>query len=136
MQQAIITAIGLGVASLLLTASAYAAPCPSDSVQVGSTCVDKYEASVWEIPNSQKNQGLIKKVQRGRAGLGDLTSASALANGVVQRGVAADDYPCSPNGNDCDDIYAVSIPGVKPFAVPSLATRPATSPASTLSWVH
>src|SRR5262245_20557129 len=24
--------------------------CPPDSVQVGPTCVDKYEASVWEVP--------------------------------------------------------------------------------------
>jgi formylglycine-generating enzyme required for sulfatase activity len=36
----------------------------------------------------------------------------------VQHGISPTfSYPCSPNGNDCTDIYAVSIPGVTPSAV-------------------
>jgi hypothetical protein len=55
---------------------------------------------------------LIKKVQKGTATLADLTTA-----GATQRGVGlANDYPCNDTGNDCDTIYAVSIPGVKPSA--------------------
>jgi formylglycine-generating enzyme required for sulfatase activity len=73
--------------------------------------VDKYEASVWEIPAG--NTTLIKKVEKGKATLADLT-----AGGAIQRGVGGvDDYPYNDNGNDCTDmIYAVSIPGVKPSA--------------------
>jgi len=62
------------------------------------------------------NKGLINKVKKGTATLANLTSASAIANGVVQRGVAFDDYPCGGDGNDCDEIFAVSIPGVTPSA--------------------
>jgi len=85
-------------------------PCPPDSVKVGATCVDKYEASVWQIPAN--NQALINKVIQGKATLANLTSG-----GAVQRGVGGvDDYPCDNTGNACADIYAVSIPGVKPSA--------------------
>jgi formylglycine-generating enzyme required for sulfatase activity len=62
---------------------------------------------VWEVP--AENTALSKKIRKGTATLANLTA------GGVQRGIGAtDDYPCSDNGNDCDDIYAVSIPGVKP----------------------
>jgi len=109
--------VGVFTVSPLFFPSVHAARCPEDSVQVGATCVDTHEASVWEIPNTTQNRGLINKVLKGRADVGDLTSATAVANGVVQRGLGAtDDYPCSDNGNDCADIYAVSIPGVKPSA--------------------
>ena len=54
------------------TALAGKGKCPADSVKVGNVCVDKYEASVWEIPPS--NTALIKKVQQGTATLADLTA--------------------------------------------------------------
>jgi hypothetical protein len=113
--------IGLSVAFFGLclgaaTPAGAAAKCPSDSVRVGPVCVDKFEASVWEIPNVPANKGLINKVKKGTATLANLTSATAIANGVVQRGVGSDDYPCGDDGNDCTDIYAVSIPGVTPSA--------------------
>ena len=57
-------------------------------VRVGAVCIDKYEASVSSEPN-----------------------------GGVQYGVGGtDDYPCDDNGQDCTNIYARSIPGVKPSA--------------------
>jgi formylglycine-generating enzyme required for sulfatase activity len=101
-------------AVLLLTTPVLAA-CSPDSVQVGPVCVDKYEASVWEIPaktlKGKSNAALVRKVQQGTATLADLT-----AGGATQRGNGTDDYPCLDTGNDCDDIYAVSISGVKPSA--------------------
>jgi len=69
--------------------------------------VDKYEASVWEIPAA--NTALINKVKKGRASLAELTA------GATQRGIATDDYPCDNTGNNCrDKIYAVSVAGVQP----------------------
>lgn len=63
-------------------------PCPSDMVAVGGVCIDKYEASVWDSPT-----------------------------GTTQYGVAADDYPCGDNGQDCtNNIYARSVAGVMPSA--------------------
>jgi hypothetical protein len=92
--------------------------CGPDSVAVGPACLDKYEASVWEIPNVPANKSLIRRVKAGKATLADLTSPAAVAGGVVQRGVASDDYGagCPDEGNGCKDFYAVSIPGVTPCA--------------------
>ncbi len=102
--------IFLGVTSLFFATSIMAAACPPDSVQVGSVCVDKYEASVWSIDPA--NKGLIGKVRQGKAALSHLSEG-----GAVQRGANADDYDlagCSDNGNGCTNVYAVSIPGVTP----------------------
>ncbi len=44
--------------------------CPADSVKVGTACIDRYEASVWQIPPT--NKALVKKVQDGKATLADL----------------------------------------------------------------
>jgi formylglycine-generating enzyme required for sulfatase activity len=54
-------------------------------VKVGSFCIDKYEASVWSSPR-----------------------------GGTQYGVSSDDYPCNDNGQNCSNIYARSVAGVKP----------------------
>src|SRR5262245_60189641 len=98
-----------GSATFTLPHGIALAACPADSVKVGNVCVDKYEASVWEIPAS--NTALINKVKKGKATLADLTA------GGTQRGVVDfDDYPCNDNGNDCSTIYAVSLAGVKPSA--------------------
>lgn len=62
-----------------------------EMVRVGSLCVDKYEASVWNAPNASV--------------------------ATTQYGISADDYPCSDNGNDCSStnpIYARSVAGVTP----------------------
>lgn len=60
-------------------------------VRVGSLCVDKYEASVWNAP--------------------------IASSATTQYGTSVDDYPCSDNGNDCSSthpIYARSVAGVTP----------------------
>ena len=82
--------------------------CPSDSVLTGTTCIDKYEASVWETTDG----ALIASIRNGT-----VTSAAQLtAAGAVRHGVATDDYGpgCPDTGNGCVDFYAVSIPGVTP----------------------
>jgi len=102
--------------SLVLAPPAVAAgPCSRDAVRVGTTCVDKYEASVWDIPAAHK--GLIRRVQEGKITLADL-----LAGGATQYGAASTssctggEYPSSfpVDGNWTAPLYAVSIPGVLP----------------------
>ncbi len=44
-------------------------------------CVDKYEASVWQIPPT--NAGLIKRVQKGKASFSDFTVAGATQLAVA-----------------------------------------------------
>jgi hypothetical protein len=110
-------------ASLMAAAPAFAgwpgdtSKCKADAVKTGSVCMDKYEASVWEVPAlnlaGKSNAGLIKKIQGGVVTLAQLT-----AGGATERGLGfTDDYPCADNGQNCKDkIYAVSIVGVKPSA--------------------
>jgi hypothetical protein len=88
--------------------------CAPDAVVAGTVCMDRYEASVWRVPNATTtNKALVKKIQQGRA-----TAVSLAAGGATQLGVASDDYtPCADNGQNCaDDIYAASLPGVVPSA--------------------
>jgi hypothetical protein len=97
--------------------------CPPDSVLVGATCVDTYEASVWQI--SPSNTALMKKVQAGKATLADLTGGGATQlSPATSRSPA---YPANfpntgnwtpvPGSNPrSPGVYAVSIPGVHPSA--------------------
>jgi hypothetical protein len=62
-------------------------PCPSDMVDAGSFCIDKYEASVWDSPT-----------------------------GAIQYGTLGDDYPCADSGQNCTNIFARSVAGVRPSA--------------------
>jgi hypothetical protein len=89
--------------------------CPSDSVQIGPTCMDRYEASVWRIPPTNpagsSNASLIRNLPTGKVTVVNLTAA-----GATQLGIAGDDYaPCADSGQNCtNDIYAVSLPGMTP----------------------
>jgi hypothetical protein len=88
--------------------------CAPDAVVSGTVCMDKYEASVWRVPNATTtNKGLVMKIQQGKA-----TAALLTAGGATELGVVGDDYaPCADSGQNCaDDIYAVSLPGVIPSA--------------------
>jgi formylglycine-generating enzyme required for sulfatase activity len=99
-------------AVVLLLARVSAAQCPPDAVLVGNACVDRYEASVWRIPDTLANKDtLIAAIQAGM-----LTSALQLA-GAQRRGENGDDYgACTDTGGGtaCTKVYAVSIPGVRP----------------------
>lgn len=88
---------------------AFPITCPLDSVLVGTTCIDTYEASVWQTTNAS----VIAKIKDGTVTLADLNAA-----GAIQRGASSDDYGagCPDTGNGCVDFYAVSIPGVTPSA--------------------
>src|SRR5215475_5094337 len=74
MYRALVMGIGIGCLGLLLAPAALAAKatCATDSVQVGSVCVDLYEASVWEIPAG--NTALSKMIKKGTATLSDLSA--------------------------------------------------------------
>jgi len=88
--------------------------CGPDAVVAGTVCLDRYEASVWRVPDpSTTNALLVRKIRLGRATQGDLA-----AGGATQLGTLRDDYaPCTNNGQNCaDDIYAVSLPSVIPSA--------------------
>jgi hypothetical protein len=82
--------------------------CGPDAVPAGTLCLDKYEASVWRVPNpTTTNATLVRKIQLGSATKADLTTG-----GATQLGTERDDYaPCTNDGQNCaDDIYAVSLP--------------------------
>jgi len=97
--------------------------CPPDSVAVGPTCVDTYEASVWLFQPS--NVDLVAKVRAGTATLADLT-----AGGAVQLGCTIPPYnqtappvyfpdngqwtPILGSSPPSPGVYAASIPGVLP----------------------
>jgi formylglycine-generating enzyme required for sulfatase activity len=107
---ALLIAVGLAA-----PAAARTTRCAPDAVLVGATCVDRWEASTWQIPAD--NLALVRKVQRGRATLDDLLSGGAVqvsAGGFVT--CVAPLYPATfPfTGNWTAPIYAVSVPGVLP----------------------
>lgn len=117
-------------AALVIGHVAAAGACPPDSVRVGRLCIDKYPASVWQIPTAMittpAGRTLLHRIQTGTATLNVLTNAGAVRLG------ASDGLPCSgqdygtglpPNGNwqalpgvnpPTPGVYAVSIPGTLP----------------------
>src|SRR5262249_42502137 len=96
--------IAMAVALVASTVAAVGPPtgplsrCAMDAVVAGAVCMDKYEASVWRVPNpTTTNVALARKIQLGRASLADLT-----AGGATQLGTRRADYaPCTPNGQSC-----------------------------------
>jgi len=107
-------ALGFGL-SMVVTPAAHAARlCGPDSVPVGTVCMDRFEGSVWRVPNpNTTNASLVAKIQLGTASVTDLAAAGATPLGTL-----GDDYaPCADDGLNCtDDIYAVSLPAVVPAA--------------------
>ena len=110
------TATATVTAALMIALGAQAhaaAKCPADSVRAGTACMDKYEASVWFVPNATTtNKSLVKKIQQGKATLANLTQG-----GASQVGAAGDNYGlCNDTGTLCSDFYAVSVAGATPSA--------------------
>lgn len=88
--------------------------CAADAVPAGTVCLDKYEESVWRVPNSSTtNAMLVRRIQ-----LGFATRTELLAAGATQVGMTIDDFaPCDDDGQNCaNDIYAVSLPAAIPSA--------------------
>ena len=77
--------------------------CSPDMVPVGPTCIDKYEASVWEVPAG--SLALIQKIKAGTATLAELQA------GASQRGATSNDFGagCPDTGKGCVNVFAVSI---------------------------
>jgi hypothetical protein len=106
--------------------------CPPDSVKVGTVCVDKYEASVWQIAPGNLvpgSRGLLNKIQAGKATLTDLRNAGATELSVDApprngcRPAFPDNFPLTGQwtpvtGFDPPSagVYALSIAGVVPTA--------------------
>jgi formylglycine-generating enzyme required for sulfatase activity len=86
--------------------------CPIESVKVGNVCIDKYEASVWEVPVGATS--LVKRIQQGKVTLDDL-----VASGATQVSAGLFCNPSFPltfpaTGNWSAPLYAASVPGVPP----------------------
>jgi len=84
--------------------------CPRDSVQVGPTCLDKYEASLWKL--TQAGSATIRKIRAGTVTMADLMAVGAVQLGRIPGDLAANG--CPDTGHGCVDVYAVSIAGVAP----------------------
>ncbi len=117
------------VAAVLLTGAAIPAlagwpgdpaKCKPDAVKVGSVCMDKYEASVWEVPatnpSGSSNAGLIKKIQNGIVTLTDLNAGGATQISLASSCTPAFPGTFPPNGQWTAPLYAVSIAEVHPTA--------------------
>src|SRR5262245_38651002 len=51
---------------------AWERPCPPDAVRSGTACMDKFEASVWRVPDpTTTNADLVAKIERGTATVAD-----------------------------------------------------------------
>jgi hypothetical protein len=111
-------ALGLVIAATQAEAAGFPTTfvkrCSADAVVAGTVCLDRYEASVWRVPNSTTTNAFLVRLIR----LGKATPADLRAAGATQLGTSSDDYaPCADSGQNCvDDIYAVSLPGVTPSA--------------------
>jgi formylglycine-generating enzyme required for sulfatase activity len=90
------------------------ARCRTDAVLAGTICLDRYEASVWRVPDpTTTNAGLVRRIHLGLA-----TRSELSAGGATQLGVRGDDYQgCADNGQKCaNDVYALSLPSELPSA--------------------
>jgi len=106
--------LAAGLVMGAMAAAHAAGPCGPDAVVAGPVCLDRYEASVWRVPNpATTNASLVTKITLGTATQADLT-----AGGAKLLGTAGDDYaPCTNDGQNCaNDIYAVSLASQIPSA--------------------
>jgi formylglycine-generating enzyme required for sulfatase activity len=119
----------LALSILCAAGGAAAVTCPPDAVPVGSVCVDKYEASIWSVPDpTTDNAALVAKLKDGTVTLAELQAGGAVQFGAaVLHGCPAPlgtpPYPANfpLNGNwisiadpPTPGIHAASIPGVLP----------------------
>jgi len=100
--------------------------CPADSALVGTTCIDKFEASVWLVPDpTGKNRGLVKKLGAGKATAAALTAAGAVQIGCepppYSHAAIPAEYPANGNWTPIagtkpptPGVYAASVDGVLP----------------------
>ena len=116
----VFAAVGL-LMGLVAPSAAEAQNCPRDSVRNGTTCIDKYEASVWLIqpgvPGGTLTQAQRQVIDAIRSG--NVTRSDLDRVGAVQLGIAFEDLQnngCPVTAAGCVNVYAVSIAGVQPAA--------------------
>ncbi len=62
--------------------SAPLSKCPADAVVSGPVCMDKYEASVWRVPNATTaNKSLVARIRRGMATAAELGTRLSVPGG-------------------------------------------------------
>jgi hypothetical protein len=58
--------------------------CAADAVVSGAGCMDKYEASVWRVPDATTtNRALVARIQQGTATVASLTAGGATPLGTL-----------------------------------------------------
>src|SRR5262249_46068791 len=84
--------LAAGLVMGVVGAANAASTCAPDAVLAGAVCLDRYEASVWRVPNpTTTNASLVTKITLGMATRADLTSG-----GATPLGTEGDDYaPCT-----------------------------------------
>jgi hypothetical protein len=102
------------------------APCRPDMVKVGATCIDRFEASVWQVPDpTGTNSMLVRRIVRGTVTLANLTAGGATQLGYTATPFFHTAFPANfpADGNwtplpattpPTPGVYAVSIAGVLP----------------------
>jgi hypothetical protein len=83
------------------------AQCPGSMVPSGSTCVDRFEASLWKVTNPV----CITLIKQSRD-VPPFCLTTATQVGI--NGVDYTDAECQFNGAGCTNIFALSLPGVIP----------------------
>jgi formylglycine-generating enzyme required for sulfatase activity len=89
-----------------MAATCAAANCPNNMVQSGSTCIDKYEASIYKSSDSPCLAALKAAAEAG-------ADPPPCAFQVAVNDVASD-AQCKLNGGGCTNLFAFSKPGVIP----------------------
>jgi formylglycine-generating enzyme required for sulfatase activity len=98
--------LGVGI-PLALSSPALAAPCPAGTVPSGSTCIDRYEASLWKFTQDR----CITLIKKGKA-LPRSCFTSAVQLGLIDQDYT--DAECKFNGGGCKNIFALSLPNMTP----------------------
>jgi hypothetical protein len=93
--------------------------CPPDAALVGPTCIDRFEASLWQLPPTAI--AALAAIRSGTIALADLIAAGATQVGCtnILFNHAAIPTTFPETGNWTTPVYAVSIPGVLPSACAS-----------------
>lgn len=97
----------LVISGLFAALTSSAAPCPNNMVQSGSTCIDKYEASLYK-----SNEPRCIAALRIAAEAGNDPPSCAIQVGIS--GVDYTDAQCKFNGGGCTNLFAFSKPKVIP----------------------
>jgi hypothetical protein len=109
-------AAALAFVVVLVQVEVACARCAPDAVEVGPTCVDRYEASIWRIPAGAVS--LLTRVRKGKATLDDLLAAGATQIGAASTAPWCLDELYStgfpPDGNWTEPLYGLSVAGVLP----------------------